>query len=69
LAEYFNLPKTEYGSDKEVAWYIKNVRNVNPGDIVINRPSMDGRISFYRAGKKENHQSITKRQHNIKWNR
>ena len=45
LVSYFNLPKTEYGPDKEVGWYVKNVRNVNPGDIIVTQ-IYGGQVSF-----------------------
>jgi hypothetical protein len=60
LVSYFNLPKTEYGPNKEVSWYVKNVRNVNPGDIVITQ-IYGGQVSFYRAGEKGSTQQIQSR--------
>ena len=33
VANYFSTPEGEYGPDKDTGWVIKNVRNVNPGDI------------------------------------
>ncbi len=60
LVAYFNLPKTEYGPDKEIGWYVKNVRNVNPGDIVVTQ-IYGGQVSFYRAGEKGSTQQIQSR--------
>lgn len=52
LVSYFNLPKTEYGPNKSIGWYTKNIRNVNPGDIVVTQ-IYGGQVSFYRAGEKD----------------
>jgi hypothetical protein len=60
LVAYFNLSKTEYGPDKEIGWYVKNVRNVNPGDIVVTQ-IYGGQVSFYRAGEKGSTQQTQSR--------
>ena len=33
VAKYFSTPEGQYGPEKDAGWVIKNVRNVNPGDI------------------------------------
>ena len=33
VAKYFSTPEGQYGPDKDAGWVVKNVRNVNPGDI------------------------------------
>lgn len=60
LVSYFNLPKTEYGPNKEIGWYTKNIRNVNPGDIVVTQ-IYGGQVSFYRAGEKGSTQQTLSR--------
>jgi len=60
LVSYFSLPKTEYGPDKEIGWYVKNVRSVNPGDIVVTQ-IYGGQVSFYRAGEKGSTQQTQSR--------
>ena len=60
LVSYFNLSKTEYGPDKEIGWYTKNIRNVNPGDIVVTQ-IYGGQVSFYRAGEKGSTQQTLSR--------
>ena len=60
LVSYFNLSKTEYGPDKEIGWYVKNIRNVNPGDIIVTQ-IYGGQVSFYRAGEKGSTQQTQSR--------
>ena len=52
VAKYFSTSEGEYGPDKSTGWYIKNVRNVNPGDIIRSKlGGMHGMATFnyYRA--------------------
>jgi hypothetical protein len=60
LVSYFSLQTTEYGPDKTIGWYVKNVRNVNPGDIIATQAQAGG-VSFYRAGEKSSTQQIKSR--------
>jgi len=51
VKKYFQTPDGEYGPDKDMSWVIKNVRNVNPGDIIsseIRITNTDAELSYYR---------------------
>ena len=52
VAKYFSTPEGQYGPDKDAGWVVKNVRNVNPGDIY--RSKLGGMnnlatITYFRA--------------------
>ncbi len=52
VAKYFSTPEGQYGPDKDAGWVIKNVRNVNAGDIY--RSKLGGMnnlatITYFRA--------------------
>ena len=52
VAKYFSTPEGQYGPDKDAGWVIKNVRNVNPGDIYRSKlGGMNGlaTITYFRA--------------------
>ena len=52
VANYFSTPEGQYGPDKDAGWVVKNVRNVNPGDIYRSKlGGMNGLATFtyYRA--------------------
>ena len=54
IRDYFNVPSGAYGPDKDAGWVIKNVRNVNPGDIIASKAEKIGDlgfITFTRAAK------------------
>ena len=52
VAKYFSTPEGAYGPDKDAGWVVKNVRNVNTGDIY--RSKLGGvnnlaTITYFRA--------------------
>ena len=52
VAKYFSTPEGQYGPDKDAGWVVKNVRNVNTGDIF--RSKLGGvnnlaTITYFRA--------------------
>jgi len=52
VAKYFSTPEGQYGPDKDAGWVIKNIRNVNTGDIYrSNIGGMNGlaTITYFRA--------------------
>ena len=52
VAKYFSTPEGQYGPEKDAGWVIKNVRNVNPGDIYRSKlGGMNGlaTITYFRA--------------------
>ena len=52
VAKYFSTPEGQYGPDKDAGWVVKNVRNVNPGDIYRSKlGGMNGlaTITYFRA--------------------
>jgi hypothetical protein len=54
IRDYFNIPSGEYGPDKDASWVVKNVRNVNAGDIIASKAAPLGdiaKITFFRAEK------------------
>jgi len=47
VAKYFSTPEGQYGPDKNAGWVVKNVRNVNPGDIYRSKlGGMNGLATF-----------------------
>ena len=46
IRDYFNVPSGAYGPDKDAGWVIKNVRNVNPGDIIASKAEKIGDLGF-----------------------
>jgi hypothetical protein len=46
IRDYFNVPSGTYGPDKDAGWVIKNVRNVNPGDIIASKAEKIGDLGF-----------------------
>ena len=46
IRDYFNVPSGAYGPDKDAGWVIKNVRNVNPGDIIASKAEKIGNLGF-----------------------
>tara|TARA_R110000850_G_scaffold218225_4_gene343772 strand:+ start:607 stop:2637 length:2031 start_codon:yes stop_codon:yes gene_type:complete len=54
LKSYFSTPEGQYGPDKDTGWVIKNMRNVNPGDIYVSKvggTSNIAKITYNRAEK------------------
>ena len=54
LKSYFSTPEGQYGPDKDTGWVIKNMRNVNPGDIYVSKvggTSNIAKITYTRAEK------------------
>ena len=54
LKSYFSTPEGQYGPDKDTGWVIKNIRNVNPGDIYVSKvggTSNIAKITYNRAEK------------------
>jgi len=52
VAKYFSTPEGQYGPDKDAGWVVKNIRNVNTGDIYrSNIGGMNGlaTITYFRA--------------------
>ena len=52
VAKYFSTPEGQYGPDKDAGWVVKNVRNVNTGDIYRSKlGGMNGlaTITYFRA--------------------
>jgi len=47
VAKYFSTPEGQYGPDKDAGWVVKNIRNVNPGDIYRSKlGGMNGLATF-----------------------
>ena len=54
VRDYFNIPSGAYGPDKDMGWVVKNVRNVNAGDIIASKAELVGgigKVTFFRAEK------------------
>ena len=54
VRDYFNIPSGAYGPDKDMGWVVKNVRNVNAGDITASKAESVGNVgilTFFRAEK------------------
>lgn len=52
VKKYFSTPEGQYGPEKDLGWFIKNVRNVNPGDIYsskIGGTADIATVTYFRA--------------------
>ena len=52
IRNYYNIKDGEYAPGKNVGWYTKYVKNLNPGDITSSRIGDDGLVTFFRVSEK-----------------
>ena len=63
VKQYFQIPDQAYGPDKELGWVIKNVQNVNPGDIISSKLETNNdtaQISYYRNTRGSSSDTVTR---------